>query len=145
MEFLFVVIAVYGLLQLGPAAWSNPESRIYIALGVGMILTGLEHFLHESQYELMMQDWIPNKPLVIRISVAVRILAGIGLFVPGMRRVSAIACLVLYCVVLPVNVRVAFFGHNIPGLDMPSWRRILRLVLHAGWLAWSYWCVRSSQ
>lgn len=144
MEFLFIVVAVYGLLQLGPAGWTSPDARPFLALAIGMILTGLEHIANESEYELIMQDWIPNKPLVIRISVAVRILSGIGLFFPGLRRISSYACLILYCIVLPVNFRVAFAGDKIPGLSIPSWRRWLRLLLHFGWLAWSYWCVRSS-
>ncbi len=142
MEFLFVVIIVYGLLQLGPGAWITPEARPFLALGVGMILTGIEHVVNESEYETIMQSWIPNKPLVIRISVAVRILSGVGLFFPGLRKACSIACLILYLVVLPVNLRVAFAGHKIEGLNIPAWRRWLRLGLHFGWLAWSYWCVR---
>lgn len=142
MEFLLVVVVVYAALSLGPAAWSSPEARPFIALGVGMILTGVEHVVNESAYERMMQDWIPNKPLVIRISVAIRVLSGIGLFFPGLRKVCSTACFVLYCVVLPVNARVAFAGDRIEGLKIPVWRRWLRLLLHFGWLAWSLWCMR---
>ena len=144
MEFILVVVAVYGLLQLGPAGWTSPEARPFYALGVGMILTGFEHIANESEYELIMQDWIPNKPLIIRISVVIRLLSGVGLFFSSTRHVSSYACLILYCVVLPVNVRVALAGSSIPGLTIPGWRRWLRLLFHFGWLAWSYWCVRAS-
>lgn len=144
MEFLVIVIAVYGALQWIPSGLVQPTSRPFIALAVGMILTGVEHAVNVPGYERIMHDWIPNKPLVIWISVTVRILSGLALLFPGARRISSWVCFGLYCVVLPVNLRIAFAGDSINDLKMPVWRRWLRLLLHAGWLAWTFWCTQIS-
>ncbi len=142
MEILLIVVLVYSVLHWAPKNWSIRLARPFTALAIGMILSGLEHILNESSYELIMMDWIPNKSVAIRISIAVRILGGIALFFPASRRVAAHVCFVLYCLVLPLNARVAFAGHAIENLKMPLWRRWLRLVLHFGWLAWCFWCMR---
>ncbi len=142
MEILFIVAIAYGVMQRLPADWSSPLARPFIALAIGMILSGVEHIVNESGYEQIMQDWIPNKPLVIRISVAARILSGVALLFPTTRRVAAYVCFVLYCIVLPVNARVAFAGNSIPNLKMPIWRRWLRFGLHLGWLGWCFWCMQ---
>ncbi len=140
MEILFLVVAAYGALQMAPVEWVSPAARPFVALALGMVLSGVEHYWNESWYEQVMQDWIPNKVLIIRISVAIRILAGIGLLFPGLRTIAANICVVLYLIVLPVNLRIAFAGDSIPNLKIPIWRRWLRLALHFGWLAWCFWC-----
>ncbi len=129
-------------MQALPTEWMSPVAKPFVALAIGMVLSGFEHYWNESWYAQVMQDWIPNKVLIIRISIAIRILAGLALLHPASRLIAANVCIVLYFVVLPVNLRIAFAGDKVPGLDMPVWRRWFRLAMHIGWLIWCFWCCR---
>lgn len=144
LELLFLVLLLYASLW-ATAAWTAgliaPAAFPAVALGCGLVLTGVEHYLHVDAYVRVMQDWIPAKQRVVLISVGVRVLGGLGLLFAATRPAGAIATLVLLIITLPVNLRIALAGDRIKGLKMRPWRRWFRLGLHACWIAWAVWCV----
>jgi uncharacterized membrane protein len=145
LEILLFVFIAYGMLSVlagQQVGWLASANHPFLALGVGFFLMGVEHFVNWRGYDLIMQDWIPAKPTIIRISATLRVIGGIGLMIPSWHTGSAHLALVLYLVVLPVNCRVAFAGDRIEGFEMPAWRRWSRLALHMGWLASAFWCCR---
>lgn len=138
LELILLVVGFYVLLRY---AWFAGRSGseihllcVAIPLGIGFILTGIEHLVFASRYVELMAPRLPAKLTLIYVSAVLRIFSGAAILIPGTRVVAAIAVIVLMVIVIPVNVRTAITGQSVYG-----W---CRLILHASWIGWAVWCWR---
>jgi uncharacterized membrane protein len=105
-----------------------------------MVAAGLLHFVIPHSYQRIVPRLLGHARLLVAVSGAVEILAGVLLAVPRTRRVGAWLTLVLLVVVWPANVQMALDG-GILGAGFPansallSW---LRVPLQLPLLVWAY-------
>ncbi|MCA9173836.1 MAG: hypothetical protein KDB14_05050 [Planctomycetales bacterium] len=107
------------------------------ALGAGLVLSGLAHYLQADWYVSVMAEWIPQQRLLVQVSAGLRILFGLALWIPVhlIRHIALLLSLLLLCMVLPVNLRIALAGDQIAAVqDQGELWRWLRLAGHLGWI-----------
>jgi len=102
------------------------------------IAAGANHFRSPETYFGMMPSWLPWPVGLNLISGAAEILGGLGILVPGTRRLAGWSLLVLLVVVFPANVHVARVGH-MPGFSFSPTVLWLRLPFQAVFLLWIWW------
>jgi len=145
LRYFLVVLIAFTLLQippLGRTEWlGGVAARAVVALGIGMLLSGVHHLVYVEHYVHLMPPWIPVPQAIVYLSAVVRISFGLAALVPSLRGVATIGSLVLLCVVAPINVRIALTGIAEGQLVDADWFRWLRVVLHAGWIGWCGWCL----
>jgi uncharacterized membrane protein len=137
-----VAFALFHLPFVQRVDWlSGTAARAVVALGIGMLLSGIHHFVYVDHYVRVMPDWMPAQQAVVYLSAALRVAFGLATLFPGSRRAATIGSLVLLCVVAPVNIRIAATGISQGQLVDADWFRWLRVVLHASWIGWCGWCL----
>ena len=145
MRYFLVVLLAFGLFRFPPlhrVSWlTGAAARAVVALGVGMLLSGVHHVVHLEHYVQVVPPWIPSPQVIVYSSTALRLMFGLGCLVPDLRSASTIGSLVLLCVVAPVNIRIAVDGIAEGQLLDADWFRWLRVVLHASWIAWCGLCL----
>ena len=145
MRYFLVVLlafAVFHLPFVQRVPWLNGIAvRAMVALGIGMVLSGVHHVVCVEHYVRIMPDWLPAKHAMVYLSAVLRIAFGLATLFPMSRRAAAIGSIVLLCVVAPVNIRIAATGVSEGQLIDADWFRWVRVTLHAGWIAWCGWCL----
>ena len=78
-----------------------------------MMAAGLAHFLLTRKYLPIVPRFLPQRTGIVIVSGVVELVAGIGLFVPAMRRSSPLVVLVLM---------LGFFSSMLGSLPRPAGR-----------------------
>jgi uncharacterized membrane protein len=107
-----------------------------------MVAAGANHFIDPAPYVGMMPSALPAPLLLVYVSGVAEIAGGLGLVLPGTRRLAAWGLVVLFVAIFPANLNMAIhhlpLGHKV----VPQaflWARLpLQLVL----IAWAYWFTR---
>ena len=145
MRFFVVVLAVFGLLHLPVfASWewlASPANRAGLALAIGVFLSGIHHAVFADHYVDLLPERMPGKFGQVYVSAVLRMAFGLGLLFISTRSAATIGTLVLLCLVLPVNIRIAMQGNTIGQLSAARWFLWLRLVVHVSWIGWCGWCL----
>jgi uncharacterized membrane protein len=94
----------------------------------------------KEEFIRMMPSWVPNPRGMVFFTGLCEIAGAIGLVIPALRRVAAIALIVFFVAVLPANIHAARAGVTIRGRQaMPLWLRVPMQILLIG-IAW--WAAR---
>ena len=145
MRYFLVVLAVLGLLHLPPLArweWlAFPGNRAALALAIGVFLSGIHHAVFANHFVDLLPERIPGKSGQVYLSAVLRMAFGVGLVFISTRPAATIGTMILLCLVLPVNVRIALQGNTTGQLIAGSWFLWLRLVVHVSWIGWCGWCL----
>ena len=134
MHFILVIIAAFFVQRTRQFTWYH--SATY-ALALGMGLSAVDHWVYCDWYVSVMADWLPNRHGLVILSAALRLSMCVLLFFPGTQHAALLFSLLLLIIVSPVNIRMAFWGDQIPNASSlpPIWRW-MRLVAHATWVGW---------
>jgi uncharacterized membrane protein len=90
-----------------------------------------------------MPPWLPAHRLLIDLSGLAEIACGVGVLVPGTRRVAAWGTIALLIAVFPANIHVAL--HDIPiggASEGAGSLNYLRLAFQPVLIAWAWWYTR---
>ena len=143
MRYFVVVLAVFALLHwrvFGRWPWlDSTTNRAALAMAIGVFLSGIHHAVYAQHYVDLLPPELPGKFGQVYLSVVLRMVFGIGMLFVSTRTVATIGTMVLLCVVLPVNVRVALQGNTTGQLIAASWFLWLRLCVHISWIGWCGW------
>jgi uncharacterized membrane protein len=101
---------------------------------VFFVIAGANHFRTPGIYLAMMPPVLPHKDLLNAISGAAEILGGLGLMLPGTRRLAAWGLILLLIAVFPANVYAAEQGH-MAGLNVSPAALWWRLPFQAIFIA----------
>ena len=145
MRYFVVVLSVFGLLHLPAFAhfeWlGSPANRAALALSIGIFLSGVHHLVCADRYIDFLPEETSGRSGKVYLSAVFRMAFGVGLLFILTRPATTIGTLVLLCLVLPFNIRVARQGNTTGQLIDASWFLWLRLVVHVSWIGWSGWCL----
>lgn len=145
MRYFVVVLAVFGLLHLPVLAnWGwlvSPADRASLALAIGIFLSGIHHAVFANHYADLLPERMPYRTRQVYLSAILRMVFGLGLLFISTRLVATIGTLVLLCLVLPINIRMAKQGNATGQFIAARWFLWLRLVVHVSWIVWCGWCL----
>jgi uncharacterized membrane protein len=91
-----------------PSARSRTDAlkRSTFLLGALFLGAGVTHFLAPKPFEAIVPPWLPNAPLLVRVSGVAEILGGIGVWLPATRRAAGLGLVILLVAVFPANVEM---------------------------------------
>ena len=120
------------------ASWSTAARD---GLAVMLLFTGSTHFTPmKEDFIRMMPSWVPNPRAMVFFTGLCEIAGAIGLVIPVLQRIAAIALILFFLAVLPANIHAARAGVTLRGRPpTPLWLRIPMQILFMG-IAW--WAVR---
>lgn len=140
---LLVLVTVTLAARLAGVAGVAPLRSWAGATRVGLAamfcFTAAAHFNSmRSDLLRMVPPWVPNPELMVSFTGLCEIFGGIGLLVPGTRRVAAAALIALLLAVLPANVHAAFTGMTLGGAAVTP--VVPRILLQIVFIALIWWC-----
>jgi len=102
------------------------------------LVSGINHFAHESFYLNIMPDHYASPDAWVRLTGAAEILCGIGVLVPFTRRFAAGAIMLMLVVFLDVHLFMLRHAERFP--TVPLWVLWIRIPLQFVliWWTWSY-------
>ena len=107
-------------------------------LAAFFIVAGLNHYFTASASADMAPAWLPSPANHRAIAGMCEILGGIGILVPGLRRVAGLGLVALLVAVFPANVHAVLMGH-VEGFDLSPAELWIRLPLQAVLIASASW------
>ncbi|KAF0848434.1 DoxX family protein [Nocardia caishijiensis] len=133
-----------GALGIGRfASWSASAAH---ALAVMLVMTGSAHFMPSSVTVMpnhedlvaMVPPFIPFPGFVVLLTGVIELLAALGLVLTRTRRISGLALVPLFVLLLPANIyaaieNVAFGGES----ASPLWQRIPEQLLYIAFAIWA--------
>lgn len=127
-----------GLTGLLPAA-TTPVGALRFALTVMFAFTALSHFLPRPRADLirMVPPALPAPGLLVSLTGGLELAGAIGLLVPPIARLAALALAALLVALFPANLRADRAGLQIAGRRAMPLR--YRLPLQLFWIACLLW------
>lgn len=110
------------------------------ALGLLFIGAGLNHFIDPDFYVAMMPPYLPFHAELIFLSGVFEVVAGVGVFIPRLRRAAGILMILILIGVFPANVHMALNPDTFP--DIPAWGLYVRLPLQGALIWWAWGATR---
>ncbi|MBE9586367.1 DoxX family protein [Mucilaginibacter sp. JRF] len=78
-----------------------------IAMAIMLIFTAMGHFVYTKGMALMIPPFIPFKKGLVYITGVIELLGAIGLLLPTLARVTGIALIIFFVLILPANIYAA--------------------------------------
>lgn len=116
----------------------KPISRYVLALL--FIGAGIMHFVAPAGFVRIVPPYLPAPLLLVYVSGVAEIAGGLGLLIPGTRRLAGWGLIALLLAVFPANIYM-LQAHG-AGLPVPMWALWLRLPLQLVLIAWVWWSTR---
>lgn len=85
-------------------------SRAFLAAFFSV--AGIMHFVAPDQYAAIVPTWLPNARPLVAISGVCEILGGLGVLLPGTRRLAGWGLIALLLAVFPANVHMLQLGYT---------------------------------
>jgi uncharacterized membrane protein len=105
------------------------------------IAAGVNHFVMPRAYERMVPPPLRgNAKRVVQLSGVAEIVGGVGVLVPGTRRLSGIGLIALLAAVFPANLHMARTPERFRGI--PPWALYARLPLQPLMMLWAWRATR---
>ena len=111
------------------------DKVLTISMGVLMVSAGLAHVIITRKYLPIVPDFFPQRMGIVVVSGVIELLAGIGLFVPGLRRQAAFVVLVMMVGFLPLHTWDLF--RERPAVS-PRWLTVIRFALQFVLICWAW-------
>ena len=110
MKPLIVLLTVFAVSLLAikllqgnyDFAWSGR-----MAMSAMLVFTAIAHFAFTKGMTMMLPDFIPNKTAVVYLTGLIEIAAATGLFIPGLRVLTAWLLIIFFILILPANIYAA--------------------------------------
>jgi uncharacterized membrane protein len=116
-----------------------------ILLSLFFLMAGTLHFLNPDAYVHIMPPYLPHPLLLVYVSGMCEIAGGVGVLVPGLRRIAGYGLIALLITVFPANLHMALNHVSLPGTSLPDWVLWSRLPLQALLIAWVWFCAVRKQ
>lgn len=124
MQLLFLLLLLVGpyLILALAARWGAgprvaPAARARVGLTAFFLFTSLGHFTRTEEMAAMVPPAIPYRVETIYLTGVLELLGAVGVWVPGLVRLTGLCLILLLVCVLPANIyaainRVDFGGHG---------------------------------
>jgi uncharacterized membrane protein len=119
--FLFFLLTFPYLLLTLLSRWTSvkikPSTRARVGLSVFFAFTAIGHFIRTDEMSAMLPSWVPYRASIIYLTGVLELLGAIGLWLPGLTKVTGLFLILMLISFLPANIysaidRVEFGGHG---------------------------------
>ena len=140
---LFFLLTVPYLILTLLSRWTSvkikPSTRARVGLSVFFAFTATGHFIRTDEMSAMLPPWVPYRALLIYFTGVLEILGAIGLWFPGLTRLTGLCLILMLIGFLPANIysaidRVEFGGHGAG----PAYL-LVRIPFQLFLIWWIYW------
>ena len=102
------------------------QSKLWIPLGVFMLLAGITHFVNPNFFDAIVPPWLPlSERFWTYISGLAEIAVGIAVLVPKYRRIGGWAAFALFIAVYPANLYMVWDWRDRTAAEqVVSWVRL---------------------
>jgi uncharacterized membrane protein len=102
------------------------QDRLWIPLGVFMLLAGITHFVNPDFFDAIVPPWLPpSERFWTYISGLAEIAVGIAVLIPEYRRIGGWAAFVLFVAVYPANLYMVWdWRDRTTAEQVVSWARL---------------------
>ncbi len=107
-----------------------------------MVVAGSLHFIATDAYISIMPGYLPWHRELVYISGVFQIAGGIGLLVPGTRKLAGWGLIALYIAVLPANINMALYNIQPGSFTIPLTLLWARLPLQLVFIYWAWYASR---
>jgi uncharacterized membrane protein len=128
---MMLLLLVLGMVALALPAGDSRRARMRIGMAVVLLFTGSDHLVNTWRYLPMMPAILPWPREIVLVTGLCEIFGGLGLLWHRTRRLAGIMLAVFFVCVLPANIKAAWAGIQIPGLEAPTWVYWARIPLQA--------------
>ncbi len=123
----------------GQKRWRGVRSRR--VLSVFFIGAGVNHFVMRRPYELIVPPKLQRDAgRLVTVSGVAEIAGGVGVLLPGTRRLAGVSLIALLAAVFPANVYMAREPERFGGI--PRWALYARLPLQPLMMLWAWRATR---
>ena len=108
-----------------------------VLLAALFCIAGVMHLAAPAPYVGIVPPWLPNAPLLVRISGICEILDGLGVLHPRTRRLAGWGLIALLVAVFPANIqmlRLGYVNHATPLWKAALWLRLPLQPLMLWWV-----------
>ncbi|MDP8943445.1 MAG: DoxX family protein [Actinomycetota bacterium] len=106
------------------------------AVAVLFVGAGGLHFARPDAYVRIVPPYLPRPRALVYASGIAEIAGGLGMLVPGLRRISGLWLVAVLVAAFPANVHMASSPEDIPGLRVPRTLLWARLPLQGLFIWW---------
>ena len=110
MKPLIVLIIVFGMsvfaLKLTTHKYNFPLSA-RIAMSAMLLFTAIGHFIFTKGMAMMIPNFISFKTEMVYLTGIIKIVAAVGLLIPGLRVLTAWLLLLFFLLLLPSNIQAS--------------------------------------
>jgi len=110
-----------------------------IALAVMLLFSGSSHFYKTEEMLQMMPDFLPNKLNLVYLTGVLEMVAAVGLLVNRFARLTSIALITFFIVILPANVIGSMKRVELGGMQYGPNYLYFRIPLQLLFIAWTYY------
>lgn len=96
-------------------------------VGLSFVGVGSSHFIIEKFFVSIVPKGLPNPKALVQISGVAEIAGGLGVLIPGTRRLAGKGLLTLLWAVFPANINMAVNSEKFK--NIPAWSLWVRLPL----------------
>jgi uncharacterized membrane protein len=119
----------------------EPPARSRWLLALFFIGAGVNHFVQPRPYEKIVPPQLQSEARrVVLLSGIAEIAGGVGVLVPGIRRLSGLGLIALLAAVFPSNLYMAQQPERFKGI--PRWALYARLPLQPLMMLWAWRATR---
>lgn len=120
--FLFLLLVTPYLILTLAGRWIGsleiaPARRARAGLTLVFVFTAIGHFVRTEEMSAMIPSFIPCRTELIYITGVLELLGAVGVWIPGLVRLTGICLILMLLCLLPANIysaihRVDFGGHG---------------------------------
>jgi uncharacterized membrane protein len=136
---LTVPYLTLALLSRWTSIKTKPRTRARVGLSLFFAFTAIGHFIRTDEMSAMLPPWVPYRVPIIYLTGVLEILGAIGLWLPGLTRLTGLCLILMLISFLPANIysaidRVEFGGHG----TGPAYL-LVRVPFQLFLIWWTYW------
>jgi uncharacterized membrane protein len=146
MTPFLLMCALYVLLRRPRAQrWPGgrePWQAAAAALGIGLVVAGVMHFVRPALFEQMVPVGLPRPDLIVFLSGVVEVGVGALLLMPGRRHLGGWCATLLFLAIWPGSIYIAISGNYPSTPTAEPLYHWLRVPFHLLYVAWALWVAR---
>src|SRR5687767_14063525 len=132
--FLVITLLSYVSLHFNLRA----STRARIGLSLFFLFTGIGHFIRTEPMAAMLPPAVPYRVELIYLTGVFELLGAVGVWIPGLMKITGVCLMLMMLAVLPANIYSAFNHVEFGGHQYGPVYLLVRVPFQLFVIAWTY-------
>jgi len=145
MQLLFLLLLLTGpflvitlLSYVSPSFNLRLSTRARIGLSLFFLFTGIGHFIRTEPMAAMLPPAVPYREELIYLTGVFELLGAVGVWIPGLMKITGVCLMLMMLAVLPANIYSAFNHVEFGGHQYGPVYLLVRVPFQLFVIAWTY-------